>query len=211
MFFLLCQDIRSFFTVGAKKPSSTQPTNVSKQIKKKAVIVSSDEDDPPSVKDKKPTNTPTTSNKRRIVYSDDDDNDTPSKKKPNLSKAVKSQPKLKVVEDVSDVFGDEPIKRTEKPVANKTMTEEEINEHFMDDFDVSEVPNVDMNVNEINGKENADEKMDVSVIESTPKQNRQKDRNNKKKSANKSVLDSSNSLVKSLMKFIYLFISFRYY
>lgn len=197
MFSYFVKDIRSFFTVGAKK-SSTQSTNpvAVKQPKKKAVIVSSDEDDPPVIKDKKQTSTPTSSNKRRIVYSDDEDNNTPSRKKPNLSKPVKSkdQPKLKLVQDVNDVFGDEPIKRVEKPAANKTMTEEEINDHFMDDLDVSAVPDVDINVNEVNGATKEVKKaepMDDSVIEGTPKVNKQKERSDKKKSAKKASLDTS--------------------
>lgn len=207
------QDIRSFFKVtggGAKNPSST--TQVSARVptklitKKKTVIRSSDEDDddPPAIKNKKTT---PPSNKRRIVYSDDeDDNNTPTRKKVNLSKPVvvavkpKDQPKLKLVEDVSDVFGDAPIKRVDKPTVNtnKTMTEDELNEHFMDDLDISAVPDpdvLDVNVNKINGRAKNDEDgvepMDESVIEGTPKGNKQKERNDKKKSAKKASLDSS--------------------
>lgn len=189
------QDIRSFFTVGAKK--STQPKPALKESKKKAVIVSSDEDDPPPTKDKKSASTPVSSNKRRLVYSDDDDdNHTPSRKKPSLSKAAKpkDQPKLKLVEDVAEMFGDAPIKRVEKPTANKTMTEDELNDHFMDDLDISAVPDVDMNVNTGNGVAKDVEKaepMDDSVIEGTPKVRKPKERNEKRKSAKKPSLDSS--------------------
>lgn len=123
-----------------------------------------------------------------------------------MSKAVpkKEQPKLKIVEDLTDVFGDGPIKRIEKPAANKsmtehekpaankTMTEQEINDHFMDDLDVSEVPDVDNNVTKTNGNAKEVKQMDDSVIEDTPKQNRQKERSDKKKSAKKEALDSSN-------------------
>ncbi|KAG4072206.1 hypothetical protein HA402_007616 [Bradysia odoriphaga] len=192
----MSRDIRSFFTVGAKKAPTTQPTSDSKQKKKKSVIDSSDEDDPSSsTKIVKSVKTPSTSNKRRIVYSDDDDNNTPNRKKPNLSKPVtsKEQPKLKLVEDVSDMFGDKPVKRVDKPVVSKTMTEEEINSHFMDDLDVSAVPDldVDVNVNKANGRAKEVESMDDSVIESTPKVNKQKGRTDKKASAKKTSLDTS--------------------
>lgn len=75
------------------------------------------------------------------------------------------------------------------------MTEEEINDHFMDDLDVSAVPDVDINVNEVNGVAKEAERMDASVIEGTPKvNNKQKQRNAKSKSAKKekAALDSSN-------------------
>lgn len=164
------------------------------------MIVSSDEDDPPSTKNKTPAKAASSSNKRRIIYSDDEDNNTPSRKKPNLSAPIKSkdQPKLKLVSDLKDVFSDEPIKRVEKPVAsNKTMTEEEINEHFIDDLDISAVPDVsdvDVIVNKINevakGVKEADD-VNGSVIEGTPKVDKQKQRNDKKRSAKKASLDSS--------------------
>lgn len=188
--------------MGSKKPSpsSTQSTNDLKKTKKKAVIASSDEDDPPSVKDKKTVNPTTTSNKRRIVYSDDDDNNTPSKKKPNISKVAESKekPKLKIVEDVNDVFGSEPIKRIEKSVDKKPTTEGDINDFFMDDsddLDLSTVPEVDISVNKTNGEQKEVkgtlEPMDDSVIEGTPKQS---SKNDKKKYAKKAALDSSNVL-----------------
>lgn len=194
------QDIRSFFTVGAKtKAPTTQPTtNDSKPKKKKSVIDSSDDDDP-SPPTAKVAKTPSTSNKRRIVYSDDDDdNNTPNAKKPNLSKPAKpkAQPKLKAVEDVTDMFGDRPIKRVDKPAANKTMTEEEINSHFMDDLDVSAVPDVDVdvNVNKVNGRSKEAESMDDSVVENTPKVSKHKGRTDKKESAKKASLDTSKLL-----------------
>lgn len=109
------------------------------------------------------------------------------------------------MEDVSDMFGDAPIKRVEKPAVNKTMTEEEINEHFMDDLDVSAVPDVEVSVYETNGmtKEVKEaEPMDDSVIESTPKVNKQKKRSDKKKSTKDASLDSSNiELANSLSHF----------
>lgn len=160
---------------------------------------SSDEDDAP--KDKKiikPTTT-TKSNKRRVVYDDDDENDTPSKKKP---KADQSKPKLKVVEDLNDVFGDKPIKRVEKPVSNKT---EDFSDLFMDDLDVSAIPEADLSVNQTNGEEKEvggdDRKMeylDESVIESTPKQNRKRGGSDKSNSAKKAALNTSNVKTKPL-------------
>lgn len=109
----------------------------------------------------------------------------------------KVQPKLKLVEDVSDVFGDAPIKRVDKPATiSKSMTEQAVNDLFDDDLDVSAVPDisdVDVNVNKINGrgKEDKVEAMDDSVIEDTPKAKKQKGGSDKNKSAKKSSLDSS--------------------
>ncbi|KAJ6628243.1 Replication factor C subunit 1 [Pseudolycoriella hygida] len=196
----MSRDIRSFFTVNAKKSSTvTEPPK--QQQKKKAVIISSDEDEDQSPKkNKKSTNIPSSSNKRRIVYSDDEDN-TPSKKKPNLSKSVKvedrkDQPKLKLVEDVTDVFGDKPIKRFEKPVLSKTMTEKEINDHFMDDFDISavadfDVGSVESKTNEVAKEVKDEDQMDVSVIEGTPNVSKSKKQSDKRKSAKNPSLDSS--------------------
>lgn len=216
---MLSQDIRSFFSV-AKKPSApsttTSPSSTSngKQTKKKAVIVSSDEDEIPSSisKNKKSkTNSPVHSKKRRIVSSDDDDdNHTPHRKKPNLSKTAKptkDPPKLKLVEDVGDMFGDAPVKRVDKPKqppavseAKKTMTAEEVNSLFEDDLDVSmvayDVPDVvDVSENKANGRANEDkvEPMDDSVVECTPKAQKRKERTDKSKSSSKKAsLDSSN-------------------
>lgn len=100
---------------------------------------------------------------------------------------------MKLVEDVTDMFGDEPIKRVDKPAAGKTMTEEEINSHFMDDLDVSAVldMDVDVDVNKVNGRPKEVEFDDSNVIESTPKVNKPKGRTEKKASAKKASLDTS--------------------
>lgn len=201
---LLSQDIRSFFSVGPKKSTaqsnSLSAPSASKQSRKKAAIISSDEDEPIK-KERKVEKTATKPNKRRIVYSDDEEVNTPSSKKPNLSRLAqdKERPKLKVVKDVGDVFGDAPIKRIEKPKTNKTMTEEELNSHFMDDLDVDAIPDVDLNVSQIsttNGEKKEIKKdvesKDDSVIEATPKQNRSKGGSDKRKSTKKVDLDSSN-------------------
>lgn len=141
--FSLQQDIRSFFSVGAKKPAQSVAPN-SAQKRKPIVLDDSDNED-----DKKPngvskTKSPSTSSKqssqskkRRVFYSSDEDEPKTSNDKKSTVSSKVSQ--LKTV-NVGSVFGDQPIKRIEKEKKSKKKAESDV---FDADTDDMELMNVD--------------------------------------------------------------------
>lgn len=147
------QDIRSFFTVGAKAKVPAAPNTPSPAAnKRKTIVLDSDSDDDGRKKkshvSKGEANSgkkdASKSKKRRIIESSDDEAENQQKiKKPTqsskLAKLASTAKTLKPV-TVSSVFGDGPIKRVEKErKPPKIASDKALLDNADDDDDLMEI------------------------------------------------------------------------
>lgn len=208
------QDIRSYFMGGgAKKPAvSSKPTQKDSPFKRKSVIaLSSDEDDvveatPDSKNHRSKEKNRTDKHnvkKRRIVDSDEEEEAKKSqaKIKESEKKEIKPTPKLKEV-DISQVFGNNPVKRIERVVHKKPKREQDLFGSD-DDADLSMVDISAVNATKSPEKpakdkkkenktpEKAEEKVKTPKKEKkespAPKENKVRDKSQEKHSASASV------------------------
>lgn len=165
---MFVQDIRSFFSVGAKTAAASAAPS-SAQKRKPIVLDDSDNEDDNrknGTNEGKAKSTSKTdgskSKKRRVIYSSDEDEPKESKSSKDPVATVSSKlAKMKAI-DVSSAFGSEPIKRVEKEKKPSQLKNLDV---FDADTDDMELMNVDEEILTSSAKKKDSNKKDVKVKE----------------------------------------------
>lgn len=142
------QDIRSFFTSGAKPKANAAATSAPAKPatpvaqKRKPIVLDSDSDDEERKSTVKSLGSKlgksAAGKKRRIVSSDEDEPSASPQKKTNGTKSSSTKKVLKPV-DIAGALGGSPIKRVEKTKKAKATEKDVFNDSVADDLELMDV------------------------------------------------------------------------